>query len=133
MAASVKPSIISIVPISFSFTMVMAVIIVQTSNKTIAITPGTKLISAFQLRVIQHAHFRMNGIRKLSVIGDPVLIIHNNRRGIISKRIGHIGIRCIGDQLHLCFIEMLQIFIKMRRKNNCQFYFPALNASSISL
>src|SRR6478736_1006961 len=36
-------SIISMVPVSFSRTMVMAVIMVHTSIKTIAITPGTKL------------------------------------------------------------------------------------------
>src|SRR6187455_890997 len=42
-----ETSIISMVPISFSFTMVMAVIIVHTNNKTIAITPGTKLNAPF--------------------------------------------------------------------------------------
>ena len=40
-------SMISIVPNSFSFTMVMAVIIVHTSISTIAITPGTILYAPF--------------------------------------------------------------------------------------
>ena len=38
---------ISMVPVSFSFTMEMAVIITQTSISTRAITPGTKLWAPF--------------------------------------------------------------------------------------
>ncbi len=40
-------SMTSIVPISFSLTMVMAVIMVHTSSRTMAITPGTKLNAPF--------------------------------------------------------------------------------------
>ncbi len=42
-----ETSRISIVPVSFSFTMAMAVIMTQTISSTIAITPGTKFGAPF--------------------------------------------------------------------------------------
>ena len=42
-----ETSKISIVPVSFSFTMAIAVIITQTINRISAITPGTKFGAPF--------------------------------------------------------------------------------------